>query len=284
MVGEKLTYLAEAISLMPVSFHGTKEREIMPRTLQIAAPSRAWVSSCALVVTCSASALAQSKTGAEQAATSLSTAISTAAIAALVGGVGWIAAYVLNGFRDDRTKRLQLTIEHTSAQIREFYAPLVALTDQLATTGSVRAAVKGKNPDEEHALSGLIYKEFFLPIHEQINTILKTKIHLVEVMEGVLTPDSFDAYFRHYATEKAYWSLVEQGKDLSRMDVPDYPEKFYHDVRRGFGVVMRRNESCLQELRHRPFSSLRKEIAAQKRGFANLLGGALRALRPKRTE
>ena len=33
----------------------------MPRTLQIAAPSRAWVSSCALVVTCSASALAQSQ-------------------------------------------------------------------------------------------------------------------------------------------------------------------------------------------------------------------------------
>jgi hypothetical protein len=129
---------------------------------------------------------------------SLSSAITAAAIAAFVGGVGWIAAYVLNGFRDDRTKRLQLTIEHTSTQIKEFYAPLVALTDQLNTTVSVKmAAVKGKIPEEEYTLSRLIYKEFFLPLHEQINTILKTKVHL---MEGVLTPDSFDNYFKHYAT------------------------------------------------------------------------------------
>src|SRR5262249_9743725 len=133
----------------------------MPRTLQIAALSRIGVSSCSFTVACSASALAQDKAGAEQAATSLNSAITTAAIAALVGGLGWIVAYVLNGFRDDRTKRLQLTIEHTSTQIREFYAPLVALTDQLDTTVSVKtAAVEGKSQEEEYKLSGLIYKEF----------------------------------------------------------------------------------------------------------------------------
>jgi hypothetical protein len=64
---------------------------------------------------------------------SVTTILVTAAVGAVVGGMGWIAAYILTGLREDRTKRLQLTIEHTSTQIREFYAPLMALTDQLAS-------------------------------------------------------------------------------------------------------------------------------------------------------
>jgi hypothetical protein len=85
----------------------------------------------------------------------------------------------------------------------------VALTDQLDATVVVKLAViEGKPSDQEYALSGLIHSKFFLPIHEEINAILKSKIHL---REGKETPDRFVKYFKHCATEKAYWSLRDLG-------------------------------------------------------------------------
>jgi hypothetical protein len=126
------------------------------------------------------------------------------AVGAIIAAIGWIAAYFLTGLREERTKRLQLTIEHTSNQIKEFYAPLMPLTDQLDIMVHAKdAVVQGKSGEEVHALSGAFYKKFFLPIHEEINVILKSKVHL---MEGRITPPSFLLYFQHYVTEKAYWA------------------------------------------------------------------------------
>lgn len=178
----------------------------------------------------------------------LGSAIVAAVIAAFFGGIGWILGYVLNSQREDRTRRLQLTIEHTSAQIRDFYAPLLALTDQLNTFAAVKdEAVRGKDQDTGRDLTVAFYDRFFLPIHEEINAILKTKVHLIE---GASTPESFLLYFEHYASEKAYWQLTQAGKDVALMRVSGYPSEFYHDVRRSYGAVMDRYERCLEELRH----------------------------------
>jgi hypothetical protein len=172
-------------------------------------------------------------------------AVATTAVAA----IGWTVAYFLTVWRDDRTKRLQIGLDHTSAQIKEFYAPLVALTDQLNTTANVKDIMTSeKSNAEAHALSGLFYEKFFLPIHEEINAILKTKVHL---LEGRVVPDSFAEYFRHYATEKAFWSLTKSGKDVSNVQVPAYPSTFYYDVRRGYADVVARYEDTLEELRER---------------------------------
>lgn len=178
----------------------------------------------------------------------LTSAVTTIAVTALVGGVGWIAAYVLNGLRDDRTKRVQLTIDHASTQIREFYAPLVALTDQLNTLAEIKdEVVKGKTQEISNDLAGTFYNKFFLPIHEEINAILKTKVHL---LEGASTPLSFGRYFEHYASEKAYWQLAQAGKEVAQMRVSKYPSEFYWDVRRGYQTVQERYEEGLKELRH----------------------------------
>jgi hypothetical protein len=101
---------------------------------------------------------------------------------ALLAGVGWIAAYILNGRRDDRTKRIQLTIDHTSTQLRDFYVPLVALTDQLEATDVVKGiTIAGKTDEEEkREISQSFYYDRFLPLHCEINQILKTKAHLIE--------------------------------------------------------------------------------------------------------
>lgn len=176
---------------------------------------------------------------------SLAGAITTAAIAAL----GWCAIYILTGWREDRTKRLQLELEHASSQAKEFYAPLVALTDQLNSLAVVFDEVsEGKSGEERHKLEGLFFARFFLPIHEQINEILKTKVHL---LEGAAVPVSFTQYFEHYATQKAYWNLQGDGLEVSNIKVPDYPPAFYWDVRQGYEAVLQRYENTLEELRQR---------------------------------
>lgn len=177
--------------------------------------------------------------------TSTGAAFLTTAVAA----GGWVVAYILKGWREDRTRRLEIELDHASAQMREFYAPLVALTDQLNTTAGVTALVtQGKPPEEAHELSGLIYSRFFVPLHDEINTILKTKVHL---LEGRMIPRSFEDYFAHYSTERAYWTLTELGKDVSRVTVPGYPSSFYYDVRKGYSDVIARYEDTLKELRER---------------------------------
>jgi hypothetical protein len=88
-------------------------------------------------------------------AASLGNVLTAAVIAAVVGGLGWIAAYLLTGIREDRTKRLQLTIEHASTQIKEFYAPLMALTDQLDTTATVKESVVGGTTPNRLLMKGL---------------------------------------------------------------------------------------------------------------------------------
>ena len=172
----------------------------------------------------------------------------SAVITAGVAAVGWIGAYFLNGLREDRTKRLQLVIEHATTQLKEFYAPLLALTDQLNSLANVLDLVRESNENDNTAdVTKDFYVKFFLPIHEQINEILKTKIHL---MEGAKIPPSFIQYFEHYAAQKAYYSLVSDGIKVSGMNIPPYPSDFYWDVRKDFGTVSTRYENCLKELQH----------------------------------
>jgi hypothetical protein len=176
-------------------------------------------------------------------------AFSGAVATMAAGAIGWTVAYFLGVWREDRTKRLEIGLDHASTQMKEFYAPLVALTDQLNTTANIKdVVISGKTDAEAHSLSGAFYEQFFLPLHEEINTILKSKVHL---LEGRVVPRSFEEYFRHYATEKAYWHLTKSGEDVSNVQVPGYPPTFYHDVRSGYAEVTARYEDALQELRER---------------------------------
>jgi hypothetical protein len=128
----------------------------------------------------------------------------------------------------------------------------VALTQQLDSTVDVLHSVtKGKSGEEHDELVGLMYFQFFLPIHEQINEILKTKVHL---LEGAVTPESFVDYFKHYAIEKAFRQLKRDQKDVSQIVIPRYPPPFYYDVRAGYGIVLKRYEDAREELRQRPWS------------------------------
>jgi hypothetical protein len=54
-----------------------------------------------------------------------------ALIAALSGLLVLFFGQILTRWREDRTKRIQLSIDHAEKQLSEFYSPLLALVEQL---------------------------------------------------------------------------------------------------------------------------------------------------------
>jgi hypothetical protein len=96
-----------------------------------------------------------------------------ASIAAVVAILGWFIGSYLIARREDRTKRLQLTMEDSEKQIGEFYAPLLGLLEQLDATFRVKERMISQEPDNADTISKITYKEYFLPLHREIGEILK---------------------------------------------------------------------------------------------------------------
>jgi hypothetical protein len=168
-------------------------------------------------------------------------------MAAIVAVLGWFVASYLTSRREDRTKRLQLTMEHSEKQIGEFYAPLLGLLEQLDTTYRVKERMIEKEHDNTEIISKIAYKEYFLPLHKEIGEILKHKIHL---LEGNFIPESVRAYFDHFTSENIYWRLTEEEKIRSSVEVTEFPGQFYDDIKANLSNVIERYESAVQELRH----------------------------------
>ncbi len=174
------------------------------------------------------------------------TAIIAAVVAAFVAMVGWFVGHLLVSLREDRTRRLQLTIEHAERQIGEFYAPLLGLLEQLDTVFRVKEAMVAQEPQHQKIIAKIAYTEYFLPLHQEIRGILKSKIHL---FEGVQIPDSFIEYIHHFTSESIYWRLTEEEGIASSVTVSAFPSRFYDDLKRDLDVVLARYERSVQELR-----------------------------------
>jgi hypothetical protein len=170
-----------------------------------------------------------------------------ASIAAVVAVLGWFVGSYLIVRREDRTKRLQLTMEHSEKQIGEFYAPLLGLLDQLDATYEVKERMIKQEPDNAKMISKIAYKEYFFPLHKEIGEILKHKIHL---LEGNIISESVRLYFDHFTSENIYWRLTEEEKITSSVKVTDFPDRFYDDMKSNLSNVIERYESAVQELRH----------------------------------
>src|SRR3979411_668630 len=103
-----------------------------------------------------------------------------AVIAAIVAVSGWFIGNLLVSRREDRTKRLALTIEHAEKQIGEFYAPISGLIEQLDTVFRVKERMIREEPHNSRIIETIAYKEYFLPSHLEILEIIKHKIHLLD--------------------------------------------------------------------------------------------------------
>jgi hypothetical protein len=176
--------------------------------------------------------------------------IIAAIVAATIAIVGWFAANTLASRREDRTKRLALTIEQTGKQIGEFYAPLQFLFAQLLIAVSVRDALMMKYPEIERKGFGKIsYHELFLPIHKEIVNILKTRIHLLESTD---LPADFNTYIEHFNAEQLAWRAADL--DIAAWEIVqkhNFPTKLPDQLQRGRKAVEQRYEEAMSQLRGR---------------------------------
>jgi hypothetical protein len=186
------------------------------------------------------------------------------AILALIGVVitavfGVIVAIVTQNLtrqREDRTKRIQLTINHAEKQLSEFYSPLLALAvllDQTATASGVLDTAPMLNKaqaKDRPAINKIMWEDIYRPVHNEILNILKTKIHLIEGFD-IGKAQGFKEYLHHYASQQIYWELLEKGHGLD-FKTYDYQELFNDDVQKGLSAVSKRYENSLAELRKPP--------------------------------
>ena len=169
-------------------------------------------------------------------------ALFVAAITAISALLVAIITQFLTRRREDRTKRIQLTIEQAEKQLNEFYSPLLSLAMQLDQTAEGSDFVVPKAPDDVRSkIDKIMWDDIYSPIHEKIISILNTKIHLIDgfnIEKGL----GFKDYLLHYESQRIYWVLVDKGYTIPDVDFPPYPALFNVDIRAGLSTVTKRYE------------------------------------------
>jgi len=154
-----------------------------------------------------------------------------ALLALVVTIFGWYATYFYTKRREDRTRRLEAKLKHMERQIDELYGPLHALIQQIFAVWQVREdllKVSALTEAQKEAARDVIWREFFRPIHEQIQVLLRTKLHLVQGK----VPYSFEEYLQHAVNEATQHALF----DKLQIDIPGttqrkgWPKEFAKDV------------------------------------------------------
>jgi hypothetical protein len=171
-------------------------------------------------------------------------------ITAVFGVIVAIVTQDLTRQREDRTKRIQLTIDHAEKQLSEFYSPLLALAVLLDQTATASEVLDKAPSTDRPAINKIMWEDIYRPIHNEILNILKTKIHLIEGFD-IGRAKGFKQYLRHYASQQIYWELLNKGPGL-KFDTYPYKELFNKNVTAGLSTVSKRYEKSLAELREPP--------------------------------
>jgi len=174
-----------------------------------------------------------------------------ASIAAFVAIAGWFVAK----WRDDKTRRVELDLKYMGRQIEEFYGPLFNLVNQIFAAESIQRRLleddeerpRAIEPQAKQQIEDFFWQEAFLPLHQQIIDVMKTKLHLIDSAE---IPASFEKYLDHSWQQKAQVALWQQHNiNTAYLQGTEWPEHFYTDIELGLKRVLRRYESSLHFLR-----------------------------------
>jgi hypothetical protein len=172
-----------------------------------------------------------------------------ALLSAIVGGFvtasGWLANNFLAKQREDRAKRLQIGMEATQRQLIEFYAPLQSLLTRLEAVAQTWNKIVEKDPGAWEAGDKIAYTQYFMPIHDEILNILKSKLHL---LDDEAIPRSITQYFKHNASESLYWKIKEATDRAPTIRIHCYPKKLHDDIDNGSIRVRNRHSDFLKEL------------------------------------
>lgn len=174
----------------------------------------------------------------------------TGLILGLVGATVTVSGWIYTKWREDRTRRLEVAIKYRENQIEQFYGPLFNLVHQIFIANHIQYEllnIRGLTEEKKQQIRDFFQATYFMPLHGEINSIIKTKLHLID---GSEMPDSFYLYLKHSAQEKvqrALWS--EHSIDTSPVSGEPFPNEFYNDLRDGLKKVMTMYEEGVQSLK-----------------------------------
>jgi hypothetical protein len=149
---------------------------------------------------------------------------------------------------EDRTRKLEKLMRHYERQIEEFYGPLFNMVNQVFVSNHIQSEIVPKlSPSDSSKASDYFHATYLDPLHDEIRQILRTKLYLVE---GSEMPRSFYDYLKHSAQERdqrALWKQYSIGSAFLKGH--PWPDRFYHDIERGFETAMKNYEKCLDGLK-----------------------------------
>lgn len=186
----------------------------------------------------------------------MKTEITVATLTASVTILGWIVSNYFIRKRDDRTRRLEITLKRMERQIEGFYGPLFSLNEQMRNAWDIREAILSPRGDrgncplsesDRKRVEEYLQEQYFFPIHGQIRELLRTKLFLID---GAEVPASFNAYLRHATQEKAQseiWRNLNIGTDY--LKGTGYSQQFFDDVKNRLRQVMQEYDATVSEMR-----------------------------------
>jgi hypothetical protein len=134
-------------------------------------------------------------------------------------------------------------------QIEEFYGPLFNLVNHLFLANQIHEELKLSIQEEaaKKRVSDFFQETQYIPLHENISTILKNKLYLAE---GVDIPESFLDYMKHSTQQRiqgSLWSRIQI--DTSKVSGEPWPDQFYPDIENALKKSMRDHEETVEQLR-----------------------------------
>lgn len=192
---------------------------------------------------------------------------------AIVTIVGWLAVHYLTRSREiesrsasasaaDRTKRLEILLKQHERQIEELYGPIYTLLQFIYNVWQIRKAMvkdlAGMEPPEKALIEQVdwfVGENYFHPTHDEIRTILKSRLFLIE---GAEMPKSFAAYLEHSMMENIKIRLRKDAKiDVPWSSVVRFPTQFDTDIKAGLSAALMARQKILDNLNSRAFSEQR---------------------------
>ena len=176
--------------------------------------------------------------------------IITTGIAAVVTIIGWNISHYLAKKREDRTRRIELSVNRLERQIEEIYGPLLSLIEQIFNVWRVEnKLLDGVDDNKKGQIDHFVWKEYFLPLHIEIRNLIKIKFYLVDNEDVAL---SIKEYLEH-STQELFQSRISAELNISTSHIKGkrWPRCFHSNVKKAIVEIRKKREHLIKDLENR---------------------------------
>ncbi len=171
-----------------------------------------------------------------------------AGIAVIVTVVGWNVSHYLAKKREDRTLRIESTINKIERQIEEFYGPLLSRMELIFNVWRIREIIFNKVDNKcRGKIDEFVWKEYFLPLHDEIRDLIKVKFYLVDDQK---VASSIKEYLEH-STQELFQKRIEKELNISTAHIEGkrWPKDFHPNVLTALSDIKLIREDLIKELK-----------------------------------